>query len=396
MPQKPYLLFDLNRSTYAIDAIAVQEIFFLPALTEVTDGHGDVVGIISLRGEILTIIDLNHRLGKLQQPYTLNHSVIVVQWEHHCLGMVVNQVYGVEEIPQENISSSFLERSSRNLENPVVLGMAQYHNDIIPILNPQALVQERSSSTPSGELSQSLTPEIDPDSYTPLAPLNGHRSKTPGQAETVTFQAITDPHAPKQGLVSLDMMAQFSPQEQEVLRERAKSLRHVQDDDGSAGLLPLAVVGLQGEYFGLNLENIHEFTEIHQTTPIPCCPNHVVGNINLRGEILTLVDISHLLQLQIQKEGEKTNHTSTHFSPGSQQQQAVVVRLDKLVAGITVDTVYDVVYLHPSEVSPVPAAVHAMNEDFIRGVASYKTNQMSILDLSKILTSEDLVVNESI
>jgi purine-binding chemotaxis protein CheW len=110
--------------------------------------------------------------------------------------------------------------------------------------------------------------------------------------------------------------------------------------------------------------------------------------MNLRGEILTLIDISHFLQLK----GDQSPAENATI----RNQQAVVVRIDKLVAGVTVDTVHDVVYLHSSDISPVPAAVHAMNEDFIRGVASYQDKQMSILDLSKILSSENLVVNESV
>ena len=42
---------------------------------------------------------------------------------------------------------------------------------------------------------------------------------------------------------------------------------------------------------------MREFTNITRVTPIPCTPPHIVGNLNLRGEILTLIDLSNFLQL---------------------------------------------------------------------------------------------------
>ena len=382
MTQQPYLLFDLNHSPYGIAADFVQEIFFLPALIDLAESEPDVAGILSLRGEILTVIDLNQRIGKPHHPFTLNHSVIVVNWQNHRLGIIVNLVHGVEAIESANISNAFtngsgLQRGTTpKSDSPLLIGLAQHQDQIIPLLNPEALIKGRSFSA------QSVQEVLNLES-------NGF-SRYSSEQDSVQSQKQPQKQLlnAKVAEPSQEFMAEFSPHEQEVLYERAQSLRHAPEGDSSSGLLPLAVVGLQGEYFGLNLERIHEFTEIHQITPIPCCPPHIVGNMNLRGEILTLIDISHFLQLK----GDQ----SPAENATTRNQQAVVVRIDKLVAGVTVDTVHDVVYLHSSDISPVPAAVHAMNEDFIRGVASYQDKQMSILDLSKILSSENLVVNESV
>jgi purine-binding chemotaxis protein CheW len=378
MVQQPYLMFDLNHSLYGIAADFVQEIFFLPALTDLAESEPDVAGILSLRGEILTVIDLNQRMGKPHHPFTLNHSVIVVNWQNHRLGIIVNQVHGVETIESADISTHFTNGSGLQKpiapkgDCPLLMGLAQHQEQIIPLLNPEALIKGRSLSA------QALPEILNLES-------NGFSRYT---SEQDSVQSPKPSLNAKIAEPSQEFMAEFSPHEQDVLYDRAQSLRHAPEGDSSSGLLPLAVVGLQGEYFGLNLERIHEFTEIHQITPIPCCPPHIVGNMNLRGEILTLIDVSHVLQLK----GDQTQTENVT----TRNQQAVVVRIDKLVAGVTVDAVHDVVYLHSSDISPVPAAVHAMNEDFIRGVASYQDKQMSILDLSKILSSDNLVVNESI
>ena len=152
MVQQPYLMFDLNHSLYGIAADFVQEIFFLPALTDLAESEPDVAGILSLRGEILTVIDLNQRMGKPHHPFTLNHSVIVVNWQNHCLGIIVNQVHGVETIESADISTHFTNGSGLQKpiapkgDCPLLMGLAQHQEQIIPLLNPEALIKGRSLS----------------------------------------------------------------------------------------------------------------------------------------------------------------------------------------------------------------------------------------------------------
>ena len=91
-----------------------------------------------------------------------------------------------------------------------------------------------------------------------------------------------------------------SPEERATFRERAENLRRTAESEDFAGLIPLAVIGLNGEYLGLDLDTVREFTDdISKITPIPCCPPHIVGNINLCGEIVTLVDVREVLNLPI-------------------------------------------------------------------------------------------------
>jgi purine-binding chemotaxis protein CheW len=92
------------------------------------------------------------------------------------------------------------------------------------------------------------------------------------------------------------------------------------------------------------------------------------------------VDIRHILQLP-PPAAEAPN-------------KAVIVQLNQIVAGITVDEIFDVIYVHPTDISPMPTAVHAAHHDYLRGVVS-QGSVMSVLDLPPILTSEALVVNEA-
>ena len=63
------------------------------------------------------------------------------------------------------------------------------------------------------------------------------------------------------------------PKKKRYFRQRANNLRRKEDDrDFTTSTFPLAVIALNGEYFGLNLEVVREFTDIRKFTPIPCTP----------------------------------------------------------------------------------------------------------------------------
>src|SRR5581483_10681188 len=79
-----------------------------------------------------------------------------------------------------------------------------------------------------------------------------------------------------------------SDEERATFRERARSLARPVETQDFSGLLPLAVARLGAEYFGLPLPVVREFSDIAAVTRVPCCPPHVVGQMNLRGDILTL------------------------------------------------------------------------------------------------------------
>jgi purine-binding chemotaxis protein CheW len=71
------------------------------------------------------------------------------------------------------------------------------------------------------------------------------------------------------------------------------------------------------------------------------------------------------------------------------------MRLGSLVAGVVVDEVFDVVYVQPTEIASSPAAIHSSDNEYLKGIARYQDSMMSLLDLPKLLTQGELVVNQS-
>ncbi|MBN3897908.1 MAG: purine-binding chemotaxis protein CheW [Nostoc sp. NOS(2021)] len=353
MNDQSYLMFNLNDSRYGIPATTVQELFFLPEVTAIAETPSTILGVINLRGKFLPVMDLYHRLKQARPPFQLTDSMIVLEWQTQRIGIIVSQVDSVEAIAADQITANVCDQSKESLPNGLVTGIANVEEGIVTLLNPGLLVQHALIET----------------AFNPNSDFNN------GSVNDALKH-------PSDSALNHGLYDHFDSQERQIFQERTETLRCLIADEDSAWLLPLAVVGLGGEYFGFGLETVHEFTDIHKITPIPCCPAHIVGNINLRGEIVTLININHLVDLPM--------------NPVRAHQQAVVVRLDQRVAGIAVDDIFDVTYIHPSQITTAPIALHSAKDDYLQGVAPYRDRMMSIINLSKLLTSEVLVVNEEV
>lgn len=358
-----YLIFTLKSMCYAIMASVVEEIFFLPELTPIPSAPADLVGLINLRGELLPVIDLTIRLGYPEPNYAVSDSVIILRFNHIRLGIIVTQVSEVKMITTDAIKTELADNFQRSFDqlhpSYYLQGVAQVDEHLVMVLNPETLIQYISHSLPDFNLEG-----INLEDHQPHIPGDSSRKHTHQKVQNYIFS----PNA--------------TPEERIIFQERAKNLRRPIDNQDFAGLVPLAVICLNGEYFGINLEIIREFTDIHHVTPIPCTPPHIVGNMNLRGEILTLVNIRGLVNLPLQ--------TSQVFS------KAMIVKINDIVAGIIVDGIFDVIYLKESEIKTIPTAVHLKQDEYLQGTAFYQDKMMSILNVAKIMTQGELFVDQEV
>jgi purine-binding chemotaxis protein CheW len=138
---------------------------------------------------------------------------------------------------------------------------------------------------------------------------------------------------------------------------------------------------LGGERFGLPLACIREFAAIRQVAPVPGCPPHIVGNMNLRGDIVTLVDIRSLLNLP----------------PTGAVHRAVIISTDGMGRlGVPVDDVDDVVYLRSADRKPVPAGLETGAEAWLAEIASDGERTLPIVDLDRVFAKGQLVVDQAV
>ncbi|WP_009632238.1 chemotaxis protein CheW [Synechocystis sp. PCC 7509] len=347
MENKSYLVFSLDNLKYGIDALLVQEIFYLPELIPIVEAPNDIVGLLNLRGKIVPVMHLSLRLGNQLEQCYLTDSIIVLDYDGLQVGIIVSNVHEVKNISPKLIENAIDYGRIKDINYRFLAGIAKVDSTTILLLNHHNLLREP-------EKVEALLEED---------------SQNLEQSSLVNnFYTTCCPNA--------------TTKEKTIFKERADNLKQLANDNSSIELIPLAVIGLNNEYFGIELEFVQEFTNIPKVTPIPCCPSHIVGNMNLRGEILTLVDIRSLLNMPLAKT--------------SNGNKALVVGNEDLIAGFSVDEVFDVMYLHPSAVTSLPVAVNSKDEKYLRGTVAYLGNMLTILDLPKLLMNELLVVNETV
>ncbi len=366
MKDKSYLIFLHNNCFYGVEALSVREIFLLPEVTAIAEMPDSIIGMINLRGDVLPIMDLNLRFGYQQQEYSLTDSLVVIEWQQSTIGIIVNQVYEVKDIPATEITTEIYSQgelsdrgSDRNHKLHLVTGVAKLEEKLITLLSSNNLIRYMEEVA---EFSIN-----DRDNIGALVKKNSLE-----KAEYKEYsKLIFCPNA--------------TSQERAIFQERAKNLRLETQSQDFSNLIPLAVIGLNEEYFGINLAVVREFTNIHKVTPIPCTPEHIFGNINLRGEIVTLLDIRGVLNMPIQ-------------ATESNKNKAVIFEVDDLVAGIRVDEVFDVMYLNPLDIKSIPTAINhsQAHNEYLLGTAIYREKMMSLIDFHKIITHKGLIVEQEV
>lgn len=101
--QGKFLTFALENEVYGLEIKYVKEIIGIQPITEVPDVSKYVKGIINLRGKIIPVIDVRLKFGKEQIEYNDRTCIIVIDIEDISVGLIVDSVAEVINIPEENI-----------------------------------------------------------------------------------------------------------------------------------------------------------------------------------------------------------------------------------------------------------------------------------------------------
>lgn len=132
---------------------------------------------------------------------------------------------------------------------------------------------------------------------------------------------------------------------------------------------------LAGETYGVNVMQVQEVLRHSEIAPVPGAPTYVLGIINLRGNVVTVIDTRNRFGLM---PGEITDNT-----------RIVIIEADQHVIGILVDSVSEVVYLRQSEVETAPNVGNEESAKFIQGVCHKNDELLILIELNKLLTEQE-------
>ncbi|GAA0370384.1 chemotaxis protein CheW [Bowmanella denitrificans] len=132
---------------------------------------------------------------------------------------------------------------------------------------------------------------------------------------------------------------------------------------------------LGDETYGINVMQVQEVLRYTEIAPVPGAPDYVLGIINLRGNVVTVIDTRARFGLDANEVSDNT--------------RIVIIESDQQVVGILVDSVAEVVYLKSSEIDSAPNVGTEESAKFIQGVSNRDGELLILVDLNKLLTDEE-------
>lgn len=138
----------------------------------------------------------------------------------------------------------------------------------------------------------------------------------------------------------------------------------------------LIIFRLGDEEFGVDILQVREIEKLDQdVTRVPKAPSFVEGVINLRGEIVPIVDLRQRFSLTVQAVGAET--------------RVIIVEINENLVGMIVDSVAEVLHVNLSAIESAPQITKGVDAYFLSGVAKIEDRLIILLDLERTLSPEE-------
>ena len=325
------LLFTVGAATYAVNTSSVYEVVLRPALIPINGAPPRVLGLFDRSGLEMPVVDLTP--GVAGPPRAPAHSDALVVWSEggYWVALLAEQVHDVHDsaAPVEPLPDSMA--AAVDLAHSVV----RLDDRLVLLPDEDQLIR--------------LAEETD---------------------ALLEIQGGADP-------------ADLDEGDDDVFAQRARSLAEA---DGAADEheldLQLVVARLGGETFCFPVTAVREFCRVPHITPIPCCPPHILGSVNLRGEIITVVDLSAVLNVPPVEVGEEWT--------------LAILESAGVSAGVAVDEALTVIAMDAADIEPLPAMVATAARLYLMGMVHTPHGVGTVIDFDAILSGDVLVVDEGV
>jgi len=136
---------------------------------------------------------------------------------------------------------------------------------------------------------------------------------------------------------------------------------------------------LAAESYGIESSFVREVYPLKDFTHLPGVPAFIPGIVNVRGQILPVVDLKKFFNLPEKGLGDLN--------------KVIILRDERMEFGILADAVYGTRVIYTEDVLPVPPTVTGIGEEYLKGVTK---ESLIILNAEKLLTDKKIVVNDEV
>jgi purine-binding chemotaxis protein CheW len=167
----------------------------------------------------------------------------------------------------------------------------------------------------------------------------------------------------------------------EILKARARALARPakRDEDGQGEILNIIEFRLAQERYAVEQKYVREVHPLRELTPLPCTPGFVLGMINIRGQILPVIDVKKFFDLP------EAGITDLHM--------VIIIHTEEMELGILADAVTGVRSVPQSLCQPSLPTLTGIRAKYLKGVTD---QHVVILDVPSILNDPKTIVNEEV
>lgn len=153
-------------------------------------------------------------------------------------------------------------------------------------------------------------------------------------------------------------------------------MSELENQNGNDPILQWVTYQLGQEIYGINVMQVQEVLRPTEIAPVPGAPDYVLGIINLRGNVVTVIDTRKRFALPSKEEDDDS--------------RIIIAEVSGSVVGMLVDSVAEVVYLHQSEIDTVPSVSSDDSSRFIQGVCNRDKTLLILVDVNKLLNDDEI------
>lgn len=137
----------------------------------------------------------------------------------------------------------------------------------------------------------------------------------------------------------------------------------------------LVVFRLHKEEFGVEITDVREIVKVGHITRLPHVADYIEGVTNLRGEVIPVISLRKRFGLEAQNDTENT--------------RIIMLEIKGSMVGFIVDSVTETLRLSEDAIDPPPSNVAGLKADYLAGVGKLADRLLILLEVDKILTSEE-------
>lgn len=167
---------------------------------------------------------------------------------------------------------------------------------------------------------------------------------------------------------------------QRILQVRALALAQEPPlEEASNESIEVVEFTLAYERYAIESRYVRQVASLESLTPLPCTPGFVLGVVNLRGEILPVIDLKKIFELS----GKELTDLN----------KIIVLQSGKIIFGILADAIIRVRNILVARIRPSLPTLTGIRENYLKGITP---ERLVILDAEKLLTDENIIVREQV